>query len=427
MTPHYHASPSPSKEAKGCSPTVWILLAVVGVVVILCGGVVFVGVMAVRSSMRAVTGGPGAPSTRTDVGMSMLWSQSGVDGAVACDSASGEVYVLGLSETVAYDASGAQLRRLPMGSGAMRAAMARLDSDPELEFALVDMGGGVQAWDADGSRLWFVDPPGGASDVCVADLDGDGVDELLAVVESGGVAALDASGGREWFYGAIGDVSCISVGDPDGDGGVETFLVGYTGATLLDAAGSPKAAWPLDHDTPAWTLPEPTASGVTWVTLDGDPGAYTLHGRKPDRTEVWSLALAWDFVWDPVAASCPSAPLLAIASADGDLVVVNTETGAEVASGSDQGYGIRLAWLDRPADSPLLLVSDYTELRAMELMSAPPPTPVAEGSETAESGPESEHYAEKPPATKPTPAPEAESSESAAMESQPKPRSKWVD
>jgi hypothetical protein len=304
------------------------------------------------------------PATEVE-GATLSWSVPGSWMAVA----GGEMAVVldARGEGIALDALGKKQQEWKIAGQAGVLRIANLSGDKGPALLASSLGEPtVVAYAPTGQRLWSY-RCGPGSDVRPIDLDGDKLDEVVIGSNPGsGLSVLDRQGKLLW-KAEIGNIWRVSAGDVLGDDQPEVVATATAGRVCV-----------FDHNGTKLKEIDP-GFYATWVRVAqpprGEKAPLIVGGTEPqgegmlvelragdDSRWSWWLSLDAQIEWLELARS---RPWIAVAQRGGEVLVARLGDGKVIARIPAKGYLTQVGWLDRPGESPLLLVATGRDLNAL--------------------------------------------------------------
>jgi len=320
----------------------------------------------------------------TAKGLEVAWSLVGMWSGVAADERSGTLYALDrFGRCVELDSKGELLRQisLPRAGSRLRLARFRHQERPTL-LKFTAWLEELRAFDSDGKELWSYGLAGGIDDVWAADLNGDGTDEVIVGFNGGtGLHVLDSEGQLLWKSVGIANVWHVCAGNVWGGDTAQVVTTSAAGDVHVFSSDGTKrtdlatgcyatmvcVGKVSDQDKEATIFAAGSPLGIRAMLRGEVVAALTSDGRAK-----WSLRLPAGNGMDVISASlAPTRPWLAIGMRNGDVHVVDAQTGKLIASTRDPGADAEVAWATPGGTAaPLLLVATGRKLNAFRVTEA---------------------------------------------------------
>ncbi|MBZ5638573.1 MAG: hypothetical protein LAO51_07420 [Acidobacteriia bacterium] len=330
-----------------------------------------IALLSLSATTPADTGRP--PKT-----LDLVWSSGGPWTGIAADDATGRIFALdphGSCVEIDFDGKTVRTIRLP-GAGGTKLRLAKFGPGQDVAFVPFRVWGNrdLSVYDSAGKELWTHPTGAGIDDVWAGDLDGNGEDEVIVGYNGKtGVHVVDKAGKIRWTSTAVGDVWSVCAGHVSDDGRLQLVTSAYDGKVhVFGRDGTPREIL----DPGCWSqmnrIVEPSASPrqATIVVACHPSGRNaTINAITGDGAKRWSLTLPGDAEPEVETASlAPGRPWIAIGNGSGSTYVLDTGSGAILASLSDQEYVSELAWAAKAGNpSPLLLVATGREVNAYRM------------------------------------------------------------
>lgn len=306
--------------------------------------------------------------------LTVAWTHEGSWSGVAVDNKDGSAYAISRDgQLISLDASGQRKNEQQLQRGASVLRLAQLAEDGTPSFLVFDAwSSGLTAFASDGAVQWEYPPGDGIDDVWAADLDGDGRDEVIVGHNGGtGLQVLASDGTAAWSNTTLGNVWHVCAGDLSGDGALEVITTSARGVIHVfagDGESIKELAVPIyahmiraaitdGTDRPAVALAAGSGNSGEALICVNIAGDVRWESPLPhvDTPHVDSMSVA------------ASLPLAAVAMRGGLVHIVDLETGQIIAHAVDQGELVQVAWLERQAQQPLLLVASGSSINAFEI------------------------------------------------------------
>jgi hypothetical protein len=268
---------------------------------------------------------------------------------------------------IAVDVLGNKQQELtiPSQTGVLRSASLSANKRPALLASCLSEPI-VQAYASTSEPLWSY-RCGPGSDVCAFDLDGDKLDEVVIGSNlTGGLNVLDGQGKLLWKNDEIKYIGHVSAGDVLGDGQPEVLATAAGHVHAFDRNGKRlKDIDPGFHALWVRAAQPPRGEKATLIVGGIEPqgeGFLVALGAGGDNRWSWWLSLDDQINSVEIARS---RPWIAVGQRGGQVLVCRVADGKVIARIPSQGHLPQLAWLDRPGDSPLLLIATGRDLNAL--------------------------------------------------------------
>jgi peroxiredoxin len=307
-------------------------------------------------------------------GARSLWSLQGNWYAVAAQPASSAIVAVGMDgSAVRLSTDGKVKDRLKLSPMAANLRLAKLSADqPNDLICFGAWGHVVSAYGPEGNLLWEYRQDDAIDDVWAADLDGDHRDEVIVGYNGGGgLHLLDRHGAQLAKTTQIGNVWHVCAGDVDGDGVAEVVTTSARGHLhVFNGKAESMASHHLSvYASIVRTLPARPPSAAQRCLVGGSsPDGEKLLAIDDQGNEIWAAVLSQSrsaSIHDLAIAT--GSPWAAAGLRGGLIVIIDVENGTAIAHIETRSGRPSVAWLDRPEQSPLLLVATGAAVQAFEI------------------------------------------------------------
>jgi outer membrane protein assembly factor BamB len=334
--------------------------------------------------IRPPSGGTAfVPDASEKMALAKNWFVAGACQGAACDPATGEIYAMTFGGDITrFDRAGKQLERIHLdlqeNDHPTTLRLANLIGDQRPEFIVFSVWGpSVHAFDTAGKTLWNYPTGDGVDDVWPATVLRNPDTGLVPVVIGyngmGGVHLINSDGSVRWKNPSVANVwhVCAERTGINGEAQIVTTSAGGR-VHFFSLAGKEDRV-----------LPAGTYSHMVRVSRPEPESKPVVITADSASNQIVAMTAAGDVLWrSPVpigttghlhdGACAEGRPWFAALLDGGIVAVYDVTTGARLASGDLKAS--QITWTRGTKDTPPLLITGGSSLRAFELQARKPMT-----------------------------------------------------